>query len=105
MPLKIELMDGEVYAPVVVCDHCGEQIENAAQGNYQWRVNREGNLMGAVFFTHEKCRDDFEKAHSGVWWYARELSSLPLHLSNNLRPDRHRPPENTRLMNIQQVSR
>jgi hypothetical protein len=35
MPRVIKDLDNR-SCPVVVCDHCGEQITDALDGNYQW---------------------------------------------------------------------
>jgi hypothetical protein len=83
---------GPVTAPVVLCDHCGEQIEEATDGNYQWRPE-DGKT---VYFTHKPCCRAFEHTRGGAWC-AMELDVLPLYLSNNLKIDRKRAEHRARL--------
>ena len=40
--------------PVVFCDHCGEAITDAKDGNYQWQESPEGE-SGPLHFTHKGC--------------------------------------------------
>jgi len=74
------------YAPIIVCDHCGEKIENAVQaaaivsefGKYQ-----NGNLR--VLHVHKvTCFDATEKKEGGkcAW---EELSRHLQLLINNVR--------------------
>jgi hypothetical protein len=35
MPIVIREA-GQFELPVVLCDHCGEEILDAREGNYQW---------------------------------------------------------------------
>jgi hypothetical protein len=87
MPLEIS-PDGPFDRPVVVCDHCGEQIEDAKDGNYQYRIDERGFPHGPLYFTHKECCLAFEAAdpERGVW-SATELDYLPLYLVNNLKVD------------------
>jgi hypothetical protein len=80
MPLLI-IHDGSRSCPTVVCDHCGQAIDDAAGGNYQWR---HGD--GTVDFTHKRCRRDFERSRPGEGrWLANELPCLPIYPANNLK--------------------
>jgi len=51
MPLIMQDCQG-LSCPVVVCDHCGQQITDARDGNYQWRMGLKdtdfGSTNGAV---------------------------------------------------------
>jgi hypothetical protein len=49
-------------APVVVCDHCGERIGRASEGNYEWEsgVYEEGHLT-QIYFLHKQCSRAFEE--------------------------------------------
>ena len=80
MPLKVVFDKGE-WCPVVVCDHCGERITDARQGNYQWQHDGE-----TVVFTHKKCCRDYESAHGGrqAWLWA-DITWLPRYLAVNLK--------------------
>jgi hypothetical protein len=90
MPLTITLADGE-YRPLVVCDHCGQEIADAREGNYQWRTTPEGRpINGEVYFTHKRCCAAFEWLHAGqpAWhWAWTELCCLPIYLGVNLQLD------------------
>jgi hypothetical protein len=89
MPLIMQDRDGHA-CPVVVCDHCGERIEDARDGNYQWRMGlRDTDWGSRVFFTHKRCCHAFEQAHpeEGFTWGAIELECFPVYLGNNLRLD------------------
>ena len=87
--LRIVRENGQ-YCPVVVCDWCGQRIEEARQGNYEWEVDEHGlPATGEIFFTHKQCCLAFEEAHGGrSHWFASELSVLPVYLSRNLKVDR-----------------
>jgi hypothetical protein len=69
--------------PVVVCDHCGEVIKDAKEGNYEFHAGG-----GPVFFTHKRCCRAFEEAYGGrrMWWWC-SLECLPIYLGNNLKLD------------------
>ncbi len=87
MALEIRIQGGRAE-PRVVCDHCGEVIEDARTGNYQWRVDDRGGCAedGAIYFTHKGCCHDFEAARGGRGhWSWAPLSCLPVYLAANLR--------------------
>ena len=86
MPLQIKLEDN-LYMPVAVCDHCGEQIIDAKQGNYEWRVQPpDYDTDGDVFFTHKGCSRAFRLARpvEPGHWCCIELRELTMRLSANL---------------------
>jgi hypothetical protein len=71
-------MSPESVRPVVVCDQCGEPIDDAHDGNYQWQAPLDPGLSRKfVFFTHKSCAHAFEQVRgcSGAW-YAMELTEL-----------------------------
>ena len=82
MPLTIEGR-GALCCPVVLCDYCGQKIERAAEGNYQWNMHRRD---APVFFTHKACCRAFEEQNEsdGVFWGAMPLECLPVFLLTNL---------------------
>jgi hypothetical protein len=89
MPLVIQDRDGR-SCPVVVCDHCGREIADAKDGNYQWRMGLNDSDFGSrVYFTHKGCCLAFEDDHSedGFVWGAIDLPCLPVYLGNNLNLD------------------
>jgi hypothetical protein len=86
MPLVIQDRNGR-SCPVIVCDHCGRQISDARDGNYQWRLGMNDTDFGSrIYFTHKHCCQPFEDAHESenVLWGAMELEVLPIYLGNNL---------------------
>ncbi len=89
MPLKIEMTDFGA-APVVLCDHCGEPIVDARDGNYQWLADTDGGTARRyVFFTHKRCCHAFEQGRGGAAaWYAMELVDLLSYLAQAMQPDR-----------------
>ena len=86
MPLTIKFRDGR-YCPTVVCDHCAEEITDAADGNYHWRIGLNDTDFGKqIYFTHKRCCDPFEVAHKGelFMWGAMELQCFPIYLGHNM---------------------
>jgi hypothetical protein len=88
MPLMIEMTEWGA-GPIVVCDHCGEPIEDAGDGNYQWLAETEHDRVRRyLFFTHKGCCDEFEATRGGAAaWYAMELIDLLPFLARNLNLD------------------
>lgn len=89
MPIVIR-HSGQFDVIQVVCDHCGEVIADARDGNYQWK-SAGGALPegGHLYFTHKACCHAFEEANRGDFlWAAMELQCLPIFLENNLKLDR-----------------
>jgi hypothetical protein len=86
MTLQI-IETGAHFYPVVACDHCGQRIVEAREGNVTWRITPEGRLVnGEVYFTHKECWNDFEWLHGGSReWLVMELQCLPIYLGENLR--------------------
>ena len=83
--LAIVWRDG-LFCPVVRCDHCGDEITKATDGNYEWEMAEGGEVAtGQIFFTHKHCCRPFERVHGGrERWYWDLLSDLPVHRSANL---------------------
>ena len=84
MPLVIEC-NGPYALPKVACDHCGELITHASNGNYQW--SDEAIAAGAttpMYFTHKQCCEAFERDRGGDW-SAIDLEALPFYLVKNLK--------------------
>ena len=84
MPLAIR-SEGGMAKPVIICDHCGKEIDEAKQGNYQWDVAQVDKPQGGqVYFTHKACCRAFEALTPGRWSWT-ELDCLPVFLANNLK--------------------
>jgi hypothetical protein len=75
---------GPYATPQVTCDHCGELITDATEGNYQWSHPAivEGPTT-PIYFTHKACCVAFEQAQGGDWG-AIGLECLPFYLVKNL---------------------
>jgi hypothetical protein len=86
MPLEIR-MDGPYAIPTVLCDHCGEAITDAQDGNYQWSdALLQEDPTTPMYFTHKACCDAFEQVRGGMQaWSAIGLECLPYLLARNLR--------------------
>jgi hypothetical protein len=78
---------GPYAAPKVFCDHCGAEITDATDGNYQW-THADGSKEGQttpMVFTHKACCDAFEHSHGDPYaWSAIGLECLPYFLARNL---------------------
>ena len=87
MPIKIRV--SEIRAElVVVCDHCGNQIESAEDGGYEWlapEAGKQGDLVDVVFL-HKNCSYAHELA-SGALWHSMELTVMLPYLVRNLGVD------------------
>jgi hypothetical protein len=96
MPVAVMLLreDGaDVFAPVFVCDYCGERITR--YGNFEYMVKapddlRRGEYVGVpmVLYTHKHCstllRQVFaSKLQPGESWHCDELAALPRFLSQD----------------------
>ena len=92
MPIHIQVGEDDLWAPITICDRCGEQIEDAREGNYSWQVSREGKPVdGRIYFAHKKCCRVLEArmAATGqhtdsMHWFWEELARFPLYLCTNL---------------------
>lgn len=82
MPLVLEKIEGE-FCPVVICDQCGERIEDARDGNYHWNPDEQPTMR--VHFTHKACcwAFDREQKPNGIT-YADELADFTWYLRRNL---------------------
>lgn len=85
MPIVIRNIDN-VSAPVVVCDHCGQIIADAKEGNYMWLPDEEAT-GASLSFTHKECCGEFELAHPNVHFSAIGLECLTVYLAHNLNLD------------------
>jgi hypothetical protein len=77
--------------PIIICDYCGEPIEDARNGNYQWVLSADYTALGSeIYFTHKKCCHPFEEYSKAVssdkhlMWSSWELRDLPIYLGTNL---------------------
>jgi hypothetical protein len=80
----------DLNCPVITCDFCGEIIEDAEGGNYEWEVDEHGQpVTGEIFFTHKgRCFLAFEEERGGSsCWYTGGLEVLFVYLVHNLKVD------------------
>jgi len=93
MPINIKLEDDGIYAPVITCDHCGKQIEDATWGNFSYQVHSSGQLVdGRIYYTHKPCTRTFEsvmeacgKHLPSMRWFWDEMRRFPMFLMTNLK--------------------
>src|SRR5262245_14247475 len=85
MPIQVKIMEPGCV-PVPVCDHCGQEIVFAEDGNQTWEVDGRGNPVGdRLFFTHKDCQAAFEDTHGGKdRWLADELMWFPILVADSL---------------------
>lgn len=78
MPFKIMFdpegetaLDVGTNFPVVICDHCGERIENARRGMYLIAkdANQPGNLTDPLFAHQGPCFDALSKSTGRTAWH------------------------------------
>jgi hypothetical protein len=87
MPLVIQF-NGPYAAPKLVCDHCGQEITTAKDGNYQWShaAGCEDGQTTRMYFTHKRCCRAFEHRQAEPYgWGAIDLEALPYFLMKNLK--------------------
>lgn len=80
--------------PVIICDHCGEEITDGLNASYVWRrgVNEPSDTLAEVFFVHNtfECHRGWERSHPekpGEIHLSMNLDVLPHYLGNNLNID------------------
>jgi hypothetical protein len=84
MGLRMKIFGG-CCGPVVVCDHCGQEIEDACDGNYCWGGEVADGFHGdRPYFTHKRCHAAFDKAHPDICSMTGELEWLVPYLAYNL---------------------
>jgi hypothetical protein len=87
MPLVMRIK-GRRSCPVAVCDFCGQEIEDAKDGNCQWKMGEEEAGQGAtLYFTHKKCCRAFEATNEAPLWGAQMLDHFLVFLANNTNLD------------------
>ena len=79
--------------PIVCCDHCGERIQDAKNGNFMWMIGPNISLPedGKLYFTHKRCCGPFERSFDmpeGCMLASGELSWFPIYLERNINLDR-----------------
>jgi hypothetical protein len=85
MSQKIQIKPDSEYRayPVIVCDHCGEVITTAKDGNTIWRESTPGSRKQECFYsiqhTHKRCNYAFmnvrfpEPADYSWTWMSHDL--------------------------------
>jgi len=72
MPITIENM----VKPLIICDHCDEQIEDAYLAN----VERRRDESAELFYLHKSCSKDFCQGKRLAWM---PLTDFLVLLQNN----------------------
>jgi hypothetical protein len=63
MPIRAVYCEGRFF-PSVLCDHCGEKIEEASKANALWDP-----FSGEAFFVHTPYNRAFESSfEEHLWW-------------------------------------
>jgi hypothetical protein len=87
MPVVIKLKNNR-SCPIVVCDFCGQEIEDVGDGNSQWKMEEAEEAAGAtLYFTHKACCRPFEQANQGPLWGADQLDHFMAFLAANTNLD------------------
>ena len=83
MSQQIQIRANSRAYPVIVCDHCGEIIEDAKDGNTVWREPTVGSRSEDRFYhvqhTHKLCNwvfmnKRFPEPADGSWsWMSHDL--------------------------------
>lgn len=79
MAIEIRLEDDFLYCPVVICDLCSGEIDDACQSNYLWLPD-ENHL----FFLHKHCTRQFEQKSERDDWMSGGIEDFLIYLLNNL---------------------
>lgn len=95
MPIKIQAVP-DVYAPLIFCDHCGERITEARQGQVLFIppdlfahpeiAQLFPDNKTQPHFVHIKCVRDFDKEHfmpDGGRMFWMPLNDFLVHLNHN----------------------
>ncbi len=86
MPVKVFRTERGA-GPVIVCDYCGERIENAKEANYEWDDDglRPGEITVA-FLLHKKCARQHQ-VEFGKHLDSMEMNVMLPYLAHNLMVD------------------
>lgn len=90
MPIEIMTIDkGATHAPVVFCDQCGYQIEDAEKANAEYLfAHKEKRGIGVVFL-HKQCSRGWREMHpdhplDGTMWMWNDLDEFLSDLVHNV---------------------
>jgi hypothetical protein len=78
MAIQILNKDGKDY-PMIYCDHCHLEIDNAEMGNAIWLsdASKEEGFRFDVGHVHKECDDEFQRSHpapDGRLWHWQGLN-------------------------------
>ena len=77
-------MKGKAYQPIIVCDHCGAEIDATRPGHFLWHHNPDGTPKGDIFFTHQECSIAFTDRSDNPNWCSKDLECLAVYLLQSL---------------------
>ena len=84
MPLRMKKA-GKVDKPIIVCDHCGAEIDGERAGHFLWSYNLEGTPTGAIYFAHQQeCSVAFTQQRQDPLWCSKDLECLAVYLLQSL---------------------
>ncbi len=84
--IAIRKQDG-VYAPVVICDHCGQVIDDASNANEISSGAPEGTTAQAFHVHKGECDRTLSAKIGGLWGSAELSDHLVELLLNTLKPN------------------
>lgn len=86
MPIVMRLYKGQ-NCPVIICDECQRRIEDAKDGNVEFKMlTGDGRDRNVVFLHKGDCTLAYEATHDGrVCWGSDELAGFVLLLGHNIR--------------------
>ena len=57
MPIRVIVRNGDRKVPIIVCEHCVNEIERAADGDVHWRAID----ISEPLFTHKGCSAEYRR--------------------------------------------
>jgi hypothetical protein len=84
MPQLIKTAEDGVARPVIVCDHCGQEIAGAGGGNCCWPPPPGGGPQVNAQVVHQACCAALVVQDLQRPWSSVELDCLLVYLASNL---------------------
>ena len=85
--IKVMKTESGRTAPVIVCDQCGTQIQDARMALVMWRKDH-GVILddGKIHHVHKACHDALE-GDSPINWASSELTAFLRRIASNTNAD------------------
>jgi hypothetical protein len=86
--VRHHLGEPDIQCPKTYCDVCQQQITDAREGNFHWRIDgiAADPVDGQIYHVHKRCWRRLEASMPGQWLW-EELSRLPIQVGANLQVD------------------